>query len=121
MSKVISIRANEKLQKMITEEAQKQGISLSEYIKGRLADDTQREPTIPEPQDRNAELPEEEPEKAEITLTPEEIEEELKEELKDLKEKRKDTEGPYICGNCGYSADDKFDKCPNCGAKLKWD
>jgi len=27
----------------------------------------------------------------------------------------------YRCGNCGFILRKRYDKCPNCGLKIKWE
>lgn len=36
---------------------------------------------------------------------------------------QKDEKDTYTCGVkiCGYTSENKFDVCPNCGASLRWD
>jgi len=31
-----------------------------------------------------------------------------------------DFDGDMICGGCGYRLDKKYDECPGCGRKVKW-
>ena len=47
-----------------------------------------------------------------------EIEDDLIEEW--FEEEKEESE-EYICGNCGYKAKEVFEKCPQCGKKLRWD
>ena len=32
-----------------------------------------------------------------------------------------DFDGDMVCGNCGELMDKRYDKCPKCGRKVKWD
>ena len=54
----------------------------------------------------------EKPKKREVTIKPKE---EIPEEKPD--------EDEFECGNqdCDYTSKEKFDECPDCHAKMKWD
>jgi len=41
-------------------------------------------------------------------------------DITDLIEEDEEEE-TYICPQCGYESNKPFEKCPNCGARLKWD
>jgi len=53
-------------------------------------------------------------EPAEIRLSDDEIERELK------ALENKPDEDDYVCGGCGYQQKGEFNPCPKCGKKLRW-
>jgi rubrerythrin len=143
--KIISVRVEEELNKIITQEAQKKGIKPSIYIREKLKDGLE-EYAIP-PTTKHIGMPSSESEdlekrletklkelenkiagvgelpdtptveKAEIELSDDELDAAIKEAGKPEKTVQPD---PWVCGGCGYESNKEFSPCPNCGAKLTW-
>jgi len=145
--KIISVRVDEQLQKIISQEAQKKGKKPSEYIREKLKDGL-KECEIPpttkhigmpssESEDlekrlkkqikdfeskiagvgKLPEVKEPEVEKAEIELSDDKLDKAIREAVKEPDKKQTEQ---YMCGGCGYIDSKEFSPCPKCGNKLTW-